>query len=37
MGWLAWIGLAAGLVALFVLWDLLFCGGKRCKTFIDSM
>ncbi len=29
--------LATGLVALFILWDLLFCGGKRCKGLIDRL
>ena len=37
MNWLSWILLAAGLVALFVVWDLAFCGGKRCKEFLDRM
>ena len=29
--------LTAGLVALFIVWDLLFCGGKRCKGLIDRL
>ena len=29
--------LAAGLVALFVVWDLIFCGGKRCQQLIDRV
>jgi len=29
--------LAAGLVALFIVWDLIFCGGKRCKGLIDRL
>ncbi len=37
MSWLAWILLVAGLIAVFALWDLIFCGGKRCKEFIDRM
>jgi hypothetical protein len=37
MGWLGLILLAAGLVALFVVWDLIFCGGKRCQGLIDRM
>jgi dolichyl-phosphate-mannose--protein O-mannosyl transferase len=35
-----WIGLIllwVGLVGVFVLWDLLFCGGKRCKQVIDRL
>lgn len=35
MSWLAWLGLAAGLVAVFAVWDLVFCGGRRCKSFTD--
>lgn len=30
MNWLGWTLLTAGLLAVFVLWDVLFCGGKRC-------
>lgn len=37
MDWLAWALLIGGLLALFVLWDLLFCGGKRCKGLIDRL
>lgn len=37
MSWLGLILLATGLVALFVVWDLVFCGGKRCKGFIDRL
>jgi hypothetical protein len=33
--WFEWIGLAGGLAALFVVWDLLFCGGRRCGRFSD--
>jgi len=36
MSWLSWGLLGGGLVVLFVLWDLVFCGGKRCKGFIDD-
>ncbi len=35
MSWLEWVGLAAGLIALFVVWDLVFCGGRRCRRFLD--
>jgi hypothetical protein len=35
MDWLVWILLAAGLVAVFVVWDMVFCGGRRCREFID--
>lgn len=35
MSWLGWILLAAGLMVLFILWDLVFCDGKRCKEFFD--
>lgn len=37
MSWLAWILLAAALVAVFVLWDMIFCGGRRCKEFVDRV
>jgi hypothetical protein len=35
MSWLTWILLVAGLIAVFVLWDRIFCGGKRCRALID--
>lgn len=35
MAWLAWALLVAGLIAVFVLWDVVFCGGKRCDQLID--
>ena len=37
MGWLGLILFAAGFIALFVLWDVIFCGGERCQTLIDRM
>ncbi len=37
MGWLEFVLLAVGLIALFVVWDVIFCGGKRCKGLIDRM
>ncbi len=37
MRWLGLILLATGLVALFIVWDLVFCGGKRCKGLIDRL
>ncbi len=37
MSWLAWILLSAGLMAVFVLWDLIFCGGKYCREFTERM
>ncbi len=36
MTMLSWIALAVGLLALFVAWDFLFCGGRRCRRFTDS-
>ena len=33
--WLAWTVWALGLIAVFILWDVLFCGGKRCRELID--
>jgi len=37
MSWLGLILLTTGLVALFIVWDLIFCGGKRCKGLIDRL
>jgi len=34
-GWLGLMALFAGLMALFVLWDLLFCGGRRCRELVS--
>jgi len=36
MSWLSWALLGVGLVVLFVVWDLVFCGGGHCKRFIDD-
>lgn len=36
MSWLGWILLGACLLGLFVLWDLLFCGGRYCKGMFDG-
>jgi hypothetical protein len=33
MAWLQWLLLIVGLIALFVVWDLVFCGGRYCKWF----
>ena len=35
MEWLGWIGMVVGLFALFVGWDLIFCGGRRCAQIAD--
>ena len=37
MGWLEFVLLVVGSIALFVVWDVIFCGGKRCKGLIDRM
>lgn len=37
MSWSVWIFVAVGVIAVFVFWDLIFCGGKRCKELIDRM
>jgi hypothetical protein len=37
VSWLSWVLWAAGLVGVFVLWDVLFCAGKRCRGLIDRM
>jgi hypothetical protein len=35
MSWVVWLLSAVALIALFVVWDLIFCGGKRCKELSD--
>jgi hypothetical protein len=37
MSWLAWIGWSVALIAIFVVWDILFCGGRRCRGLIDRL
>jgi hypothetical protein len=37
MSWLGLILLTTGLVGLFIVWDLIFCGGERCKGLIDRL
>ena len=37
MVWIAWVGLVAALLALFVTRDLVFCGGRRGARIIDRM
>lgn len=37
MGWIGWLGLVVGLFALFIAWDLIFCGGRRCAQIADRM
>lgn len=36
-GWLGWLLLVLALVGLFVGWDLLFCGGRRCAHAADRL
>jgi hypothetical protein len=31
MTWFSLLLLFGGLMALFVIWDLVFCGGRRCR------
>jgi len=31
MTWFGLLIMFGGLVVLFVLWDLVFCGGQRCR------
>jgi hypothetical protein len=33
--WVKWLGLVAGIAALSVVWDLVFCGGRYCERFMD--
>jgi len=37
MQWLSWVVLVVVLVALCALWDLIFCGGRRCGQLIDRL
>lgn len=37
MSWMGWALIVAALVALLVLWDLIFCGGERCRELIDRL
>lgn len=37
MRWLEWAGMVAGLTALLVVWDLVFCGGRRCGRFANRL
>jgi len=37
MEWIGLVLLGVGLLGVFVLWDMLFCGGKRCKQVIDRL
>lgn len=34
MGWLEWVALVATVIGVFILWDVVFCGGQYCKRFI---
>ncbi|MCI0636456.1 MAG: hypothetical protein L0206_21440 [Actinobacteria bacterium] len=39
MSWVAWFFSAGALIvlfiAVFVVWDLVFCGGRRCRELTD--
>ena len=35
MSWMEWLMAVAGLLAIFFTWDLVFCGGRRCKRVTD--
>jgi len=37
MDWLAWLLLVLALMGVFVAWDLVFCGGRRCRALVDRM
>lgn len=36
MSWMEWLTAVAGLLAIFVTWDLVFCGGQRCGRATDG-
>lgn len=31
MSWLVWVAVPAALIAVFVAWDFLVCGGEYCR------
>ena len=35
LGWM--LALGGLMMGLFVLWDLIFCGGERCREFLDRI
>ena len=35
LGWM--LALGGLMIGLFVLWDLIFCGGERCREFLDRI
>ncbi len=37
MSWLGWAVLLIAVIGVFVLWDLVFCGGKRCRGLWDQI
>ena len=37
MKWMGLILLGVGLMGVSAVWDMLFCGGKRCKQLLDRL
>jgi len=37
MEWIGWVVGVIAVLAAFVLWDVIFCGGKRCRGLIDRL
>jgi hypothetical protein len=37
MSWLGWLLLVGAAVAVFLLWDLLFCKGEYCRWLRDQL
>lgn len=37
MTWVEWTLGAEALVVAFVLWDVVFCGEKRCRALVDRV
>ncbi len=35
MSWLGWALFVVAMLTVFVLWDLVFCGGRRCRDLTD--
>jgi hypothetical protein len=35
MEWLSWLALAGVILAIFVAWDWMLCGGRYCRRFFE--
>jgi hypothetical protein len=37
MDWLGWLLIILALGGVFAAWDLIFCGGERCRSLVDRL